>query len=1130
MKFTYILPLMLLATAPLARGVTPLAEPGQSALASGKWVKIRVEKDGVYELTHAKLRELGFSNPENVGVYGYAPTILLTHDLEVMPTDMQPMQSLHSNGKLLFFGQSNVDYSPELWETQKSGSVADGVNHARHAHSRGATYFLSDSRSSSGEIGSVPAPSGDFSDARTSHTAVFYHEKDSVSLSLGGAWYADEALAANNASISRPLTLNNVASAQAKMIYQSLMAPTKNNLYNYLRITYPEGFTAEEFTGLESQGFSASKVTADEHNYFSHSIRYQNVTIPVADEEKNYNLVFSLPPDTIVQNRSCALDYYALLYNRKNSLAGQPQVDMFFENWTGTNLFALQNPGNVAWQVWNVTNPGEVSRFEMTQSNGRLVGQLPAAVSSHPTRVVAFNPAATQMSPEIVGNVESQNLHAASTPEMLIITSAPLLDVAHQVADLHLELNDVLALVVDQEQIFNEYGSGNVSPEAVRRFIRHLYNKSPGRMQAVLMLGPGTIYNAQRVRPENPYVITYEIEDYKYCHNITINACIDAFFGHLSAEFEHTGLWSGRTLCARLLGMEQTVPVTRVPLASPVDIMKYYGKVREYISNPPTYPSWGNIVVSSDNATASQESHFANAEALVDSIPGTDSIITVTRSAQNYYATTGLGFDLQDNGLKDGAMFFTYFGHGANTTFGGSNNTGSLMTMSYASDMKNIGRYPFAYFGSCDLAPFDVYESGVYANLLTNTNGGMLGIIGACRSVYQEMNERLGAFFAHDLYTAENGTPIGAIWMKAHDRAVRYRNCDIKSVINHLDYNYVGDPMIPVYAPTHSARLTRINTNNAINTLGNNVIEGEVLKADGSVDSNFSGTVLLTIYDVPVTRNNSVGTGGQSKHHKPTQVMDSDVIGRYTATVTNGKFTANFIGPATSRTGSHRVQVYAYSGDGKQRGYGASTDVALNYDPANEVTPTGTPTSIDSFAANSGEFDKLFQPEVTISASIKSPRGLANSNAIVSPVRLTIDGVSHPDATKFINRKGNGLYELKYVTAKLGGGRHQATLDVLDAAGDWTSASVVFNIDNTPAANLSADYADGKVNFNLTCEQSGESNVLYIENISGTTVMTHENPTFPLEVGLSPGLYRAFVQIKGASTLFSTPKIDIFVE
>ena len=42
----------------------------QSKLSTGKWVKISIPENGVYEITYTELREMGFTNPSKVHVYG----------------------------------------------------------------------------------------------------------------------------------------------------------------------------------------------------------------------------------------------------------------------------------------------------------------------------------------------------------------------------------------------------------------------------------------------------------------------------------------------------------------------------------------------------------------------------------------------------------------------------------------------------------------------------------------------------------------------------------------------------------------------------------------------------------------------------------------------------------------------------------------------------------------------------------------------------------------------------------------------------------------------------------------------------------------------------------------------------
>ena len=47
-----------------------------SKLASGKWVKVSIQEDGLYQLSRASLKKMGFGNPDNVHLYGYGGHLL----------------------------------------------------------------------------------------------------------------------------------------------------------------------------------------------------------------------------------------------------------------------------------------------------------------------------------------------------------------------------------------------------------------------------------------------------------------------------------------------------------------------------------------------------------------------------------------------------------------------------------------------------------------------------------------------------------------------------------------------------------------------------------------------------------------------------------------------------------------------------------------------------------------------------------------------------------------------------------------------------------------------------------------------------------------------------------------------
>lgn len=77
-----------------------------SVLASGRWVKIRVTDEGIYQLTTSQLAEMGFSAPSRVRLYGYGGRIQPeTFDFEsddCPPDDLEEVPLYRRDGSLLF--------------------------------------------------------------------------------------------------------------------------------------------------------------------------------------------------------------------------------------------------------------------------------------------------------------------------------------------------------------------------------------------------------------------------------------------------------------------------------------------------------------------------------------------------------------------------------------------------------------------------------------------------------------------------------------------------------------------------------------------------------------------------------------------------------------------------------------------------------------------------------------------------------------------------------------------------------------------------------------------------------------------------------------------------------------------
>lgn len=1101
------------------------AMPDASLMASGKWTKMQVMADGIYQLTYDQLAEMGYHDPAAVKVYGYSPTLLLSHSSSVIPGDMSPVHTLNvpEQKKIIFYLSDNYDCSPEIWRTNPSAKYV--IDHLRHVNANGATYFLSDADSGEETISTIQAPTDiDSTSTLTSHQAVIVHEKDDVLISEGGTWYVEDAPINPGGSLSHEFTVDHIASGNAMLYYSTLTASTLMITSNYVYTSFSDGIKAES-----SLGHSPAIISGK--NVYEVSLRSQHLTLPQTTEAQTHTVSFYLPQSASM-SKPCALDFFAIMYDRTNDVGVRPQTHMYFKNWSASNsTFELTGISGNDWKVWNVTNPLAIKNVELANANDKFYGSLPSTTSYHPNEVIAFNTAAEHPAPEILGAVANQNLHAIEVPDMLIVTSTPLLTSAQKIAELHNRLQGLNVAVCDQMQIFNEFGSGNVSPEAVRRFVTHLSARAPGKLKGVLLLGPGTPHNRDRVNEESPYVITAECEDYTQAKILTTSYCADLFFVTTGEPYSGNNLWAERQAMLQVFKNPITIGIGRLPFSAASEINDYYKKVETYLTDLPTYPSIGNALFASDLSTANdkQRTHLSDAEGMIAAFDQANvgKTLTVTRCASNIYSKTNNNLlkKVHNQALARGVQFYAFFGHGSATQISGTTTvTDYLFDLTLAHQSSYPGKAPFMFIASCHVAAFDLYDKTLAGALTANPHGGALTVISACREVYPEHNQNLGIEYARIFENSTDRTPIGQIWSSAASSFIS-KNYDKKSgIANTLDYNMIGDPMLPVYRSTHRIVVNPI-VDNLMSITSPSTISGYVTDLNGNIDTDFNGNVVLTFYD-PVRTYNTVGDCSIELSSVET---DQEVIGQTIARVSNGRFSVSTKAPTTTAGGTHRIQAYAVSNDATERGLGYIDGIAFT-SAGIENPSEAEPISISAMTAEVSDAAANHKFKAHISATISAPAGLAHATSVISPLRLRIDDAAITNAGRLIRLTGDGTYALDFTTDQLGFGNHSATLAALDANGNWAEQSINFMVDNTPSAKISAAVADGEVNFELLTDVAQSTNRLVVEHLNGDVELDQTFSGSSLTTNLEPGVYRAFIQVRSKSAAAATPKIQFVVD
>ena len=166
-------------------------------------------------------------------------------------------------------------------------------------------------------------------------------------------------------------------------------------------------------------------------------------------------------------------------------------------------------------RVWDVTDPLRPVALTVASADGAAVWTNPFMGER---RYVAWNGVEGVATPAFEGTVTSQNLHGSGVrPDMVIIAPHELIAAARRVAALHERTDSLSTLVVDQQQIFNEFSSGTAHPAAFRHFLKMLYDRGKGAgrpLRYALMMGRGCgvasaadAYMAERGEHERARVI-----------------------------------------------------------------------------------------------------------------------------------------------------------------------------------------------------------------------------------------------------------------------------------------------------------------------------------------------------------------------------------------------------------------------------------------------------------------------------------------------------------------------------------------------------------------------------------------------------------------------------------------------
>ncbi len=862
-----------------------------SVLQSGKWVKIAVDTTAVHKITYSQFIDMGISDPRNIRVYGSGGGMLpkmnsenSTDDLLNIPIYMDKGSDgvFNSGDFILFYAKG-----PKSWKFDETGNE---FIHENHLYSNSSYYFLSSDMGSPTLIQlAASLPSSNISVTGFDDYAVF--DKDDINLLESGRLWLGSTFDVST-SYSFSFYFPNLKTGEPVLIRTNLVARSSSTT----KFTLLSGTTS--IGEIEMPSVNTGSYTA---SYASNIEKEFNNFTP-----SSANFVLSLDYEKSSASSKGWLNFIRV-NARRNLLFTSNQMAFRDSKTIGagnTALFSLQNTNNRTL-IWDVTNPQSIKSISSNYNNNTNSFIADASILRE---YVAFDPNGNFPTPNNIGSVQNQNLHALAQTDMLIISPSKFLSHANQIANFHKTKDNLKVTVVNPEDIYNEFSSGSPDVSAIRNFVKMFYDRSTSEsdmLKYLLLFGDGSFDNKSDRENNTNQILTYQSENSLIP---TQSFVTDDFFGLLDDdEGEASGMVD--------------IGIGRLPVNTAEEAQIVTNKILNY--NNSEWGDWRSMICFiGDDEDGNTHMRDANKLALQVEINYPqykiqriflDDYEQITSSAGQEYPAVNLEIS---ESVNKGSLIMNYTGHGNENGLAHEH----ILMLDDILSWKNPSKLPLFMTATCEFSRFDNYKKLSSGEMiLLRDNGGGIGLFTTTRLVFSSPNFSLNQNFYHhvfDLDSEGKHLRLGDIMRKTKN--------ETGSGINKRNFTLLGDPALRLNYPTHSAKTIQLNNVDisqpidTLKALSKVKISGQIIANTGEILNDFSGTVYPTVYDKATTKS----TRGNDESPFEYTIQNS-VLFKGKASVTNGDFNFSFFVPKdiNYQYGNGKISYYANSMNSDAAGY-----------------------------------------------------------------------------------------------------------------------------------------------------------------------------------------------------------------
>ena len=787
----------------------------ESVLNSGKWVKIQVAEDGIYKLTAADLKKMGFSNLDKVAVYGYGGWPLDEDFSTTYIDDVPEVAVWRSADYLLFYGKG-----PRKWEYSSSDK---SFIHTNNPYSNYGYYFVTEKETAGRTMEKAASAAGATLQVTTFDDYVL-HEEELVSVNSSGRELYGESF---TSTLSRDFTIS---------------VPG---------ITNDEGKATLSFI---SRGNGTITMNVDGNALISGSVSVPSDEYEVARELYRERAWMADKGETVKVNigysttghKNVHLNYFRLQMKRQLKVYDNYTFFRSLSARGNASRFVIQG-ADASTLVFDVTDGVNPQQMETSLNGTELSFSIPASASLR--EFVVVKPSQIK-APVTVGEVANQNLHALPQQDMIIIAQPNFTTQAERLAEAHRTKDNLTVRVVTPESIYNEFSSGTPDATAYRRFMKMFYDRKTSEADApkyLLLFGDGSFDNrkltsAWKSVDMSNMLLTYQTENSLSSQSYVI----DDYFGFLDDADNKKSL-QNKKLC---LG------IGRFPIRTVEQATQMVDKVISYMENKNTGSWKNNLCFMADdgsNTDGFMTEHMEFADQLAGYVESEHPEFLVNKLYYDAYKkdmTAGTYPDVRSGLqklLKDGLLLFNYTGHGGTTALSDE----KVLTQT------DINQFTYTHLpvwvtATCDFTRFDDLNTSAGEDVFLNKSSGGIALFTTVRVAYSRPNFPINDNVIRNLFERNNGRrrTLGEV-MQATKNTL--------SSVYKLGFCLIGDPAVKIAYPEFGMKVTTVNgqsvDGNSISfkALEKITVEGEVLDVSGQLVTDFTGIVNPTVKDSKVT-------------------------------------------------------------------------------------------------------------------------------------------------------------------------------------------------------------------------------------------------------------------------------------